>query len=43
MTEAAAKTRNINPADDHPPSRPGVKTSIVAAILLIGGLTIYFQ
>jgi len=42
MTEAIAKTRNINPADDHPPSRPGIKTSIAAVILLLGGLAIYF-
>ena len=43
MTDAVIKTRNINPADDHPPSRPGIKTSIVAVILLVGGLAIYFR
>ena len=42
MTEAIAKTKHINPGDDHPPSRPGVKTSIVAVILLIGGATLYW-
>ena len=42
MTEAAAAKRNINPADDHPPSRPGLKTTIAAAILLIGGISLYW-
>lgn len=42
MTDAVIKTRNINPADDHPPSRPGLKTTIAAAILLIGGISLYW-
>lgn len=42
MTEAKPAKRSNNHADDHPPTRPGIKTAIGAAILLIGGLAIYW-
>jgi hypothetical protein len=37
-----ARQKNINFADEHPPSRPGPKTAIAAAILFVGGLVIYY-
>jgi hypothetical protein len=36
------ETKTLNPADEYPSSRPGLKTAIGAAILLIGGLAIYY-
>lgn len=43
MADASEKSeKHRNPADDFPSSRPGPKTAIGAAILLIGGLMIYY-
>lgn len=41
MEQAAVK--KTNPADDNPPTRPGIKTAIGAVILLLGGLAIYLR
>lgn len=35
-------TAATNLADDYPSSRPGLKTAIGAAILLIGGLVLFY-
>ena len=32
----------LNPADEHPPSRPGIKTTI-GGVILVGLLLLYFN
>ena len=32
----------LNPADEYPSSRPGPRTAIAAAVLLIGGIALFY-